>query len=66
MMGLRLTKEGIHRETFRERFGADLLDIHRPIIDKFAGYGLLYVDDTLVRLTQRGRLLSNAVFRELI
>ena len=66
MMGLRLTQEGIRRPVFRERLGEDLLDIHRPVIEKFVGYGMLYVDDEVVRLTQHGRLLSNAVFRELI
>jgi oxygen-independent coproporphyrinogen-3 oxidase len=66
MMGLRLTQEGIQRRVFRERFGADVLDIHPLTIGKFTGHGLLYVDDEVVRLTQHGRLLSNAVFRELI
>ncbi len=66
MMGLRLTQEGIRRQVFTDRFGVDLLDIHRSTIDRFAELGLLYVDDEVVRLTQHGRLLSNAVFRELI
>ncbi len=66
IMGLRLTREGIDRETFRQRFGADLLDVHRQEIDKFVGRGLLTVDDTRVKLTDEGRLLSNIVFRELV
>jgi oxygen-independent coproporphyrinogen-3 oxidase len=66
MMGLRLTREGISRRTFSDRFGIDLLDIHGPTIEKFVGYELLYVDVDAVRLTPRGRLLSNVVFRELM
>ncbi len=66
IMGLRLTREGIDREIFRQRFGADLLDVHRQEIDKFVGRGLLTVDDTRVKLTDDGRLLSNIVFRELV
>jgi oxygen-independent coproporphyrinogen-3 oxidase len=66
MMGLRLTQEGIRRSTFLERFGVDILDLHGPTIEKYVGYELLYVDSDVVRLTQRGRLLSNVIFRELI
>jgi oxygen-independent coproporphyrinogen III oxidase len=66
MMGLRLTQAGMSRAVFRERFGVDLYDLHRATIDKFIGYGMLYVDDEVVRLTQQGRFVSNAVIRELI
>lgn len=66
MMGLRLTKEGIQRVDFKERFGEDLLDLRREAIEKFEGYGMLYVDDDVIRLTPKGFLLSNAVIRELI
>ncbi len=66
IMGLRLTQEGIRRSTFSERFGVDLLEIHGPAIEKFVGYALLHVDSDVVRLTERGRLLCNVIFRELI
>lgn len=66
MMGLRLTQEGVKRTVFAERFGVDLLEVHGLTIEKYANYGLLYVDADVVRLTQRGRLLSNAIFRELV
>lgn len=66
IMGLRLTQVGIQRDEFRTRFGVDLVDLHRPIIEKYVGYGLLTVDDTAVRITSKGRMLSNAVFRELV
>jgi oxygen-independent coproporphyrinogen-3 oxidase len=66
MMGLRLTQEGIQRRVFAERFGVDLLESHRATIQKFLDCGLLYVDSDVVRLTARGRFLSNTIFRELV
>jgi oxygen-independent coproporphyrinogen-3 oxidase len=66
IMGLRLTNEGIGRNSFRKRFGIDLVDLHRTTLEKYAGYGLLTIEPDMVRLTSRGRLLSNMIFRELI
>lgn len=66
MMGLRMTREGIQRAAFRQRFGADVVTMKQAAIDKHVGYGLLYVDDAVVRLTQNGRFVSNAVIRDLI
>jgi oxygen-independent coproporphyrinogen-3 oxidase len=66
IMGLRLTQEGIDRETFRQRFGEDLLDVHPETIARYEQHGLLYVDDKVVRITTKGRLLSNMVFRDLV
>lgn len=66
LMGLRLTKEGIRRAVFRERFGDDVLNLYGGLIQKYSDYGLLYVDDEVVRLTRHGRLLSNVIFRELV
>ncbi len=66
IMGLRLTQEGIPRAGFRERFGVDLLDLHGDVIQKYAAYDLVTFDDERVRLTDKGRLLSNVVFRELV
>lgn len=66
IMGMRLTQEGIPRAAFAERFGRDLLDVHGDVIRKYAGHGLLSVDDERVRLTDAGRLLSNMIFREFV
>lgn len=66
IMGLRLTQEGIQRDTFRQRFGEDLLAIRGDVIQKYVNYGLLHVDDAQVRITTEGRLLSNAIFRDLV
>ena len=66
IMGLRLTQEGIHRETFRQRFGVDLISLHADPINKYVRLGLLDVDAQRVRLTAQGRLLSNIIFRDLV
>ncbi|NWG16673.1 MAG: radical SAM family heme chaperone HemW [Chloroflexi bacterium] len=66
LMGLRLTQEGISRAVFRERFGADVLDLYQALIEKYRSYGLLEVDEDRVRLTRKGRFLSNLIFRELV
>ena len=66
IMGLRLTEEGIHRATFRQRFGTDLVDLHRGTLGKYRDYGLLEIDSERVRITAKGRLLSNTIFRELV
>lgn len=66
MMGLRLTHVGIDLEQFQRRFGIDLLRLHGDTLQHFAAQGLLQIADGTVRLTQRGRLLSNIVLRELI
>lgn len=66
IMGLRLLETGIEWHSFRERFGIDLRDIHSAVIDRFVGYQLLEIHSRGVRLTRKGRLLSNAIFRELV
>ncbi len=66
IMGMRLTQEGIPRAGFRKRFGVDLLDVHGDVIRRFAGLGLLSVDDECIRLTDAGRLVSNVIFREFV
>jgi hypothetical protein len=36
------------------------------VFTRFAGYGIVSVSPTHVKLTDAGRLLSNALFRELV
>lgn len=66
IMGLRLTQEGIVRSAFQQRFGIDLLDLYPELIARFEDNGLLSVSSERVKLTARGRLLSNMIFRELV
>ncbi|QPC81183.1 radical SAM family heme chaperone HemW [Phototrophicus methaneseepsis] len=64
MMGMRMLQEGIQRDTFRQRFGVDIVDEYADAIKKHQNYGLLSVDDEKISLTQQGRFLSNAVIRD--
>jgi oxygen-independent coproporphyrinogen III oxidase len=65
MMGLRLTREGVSRLFFMERFGLDLEEHFRNEISELVSFGLLEwagEGNEILRLTTRGRLLGNQVF----
>ena len=66
MMSLRLTRDGVARDAFQQRFGVDVLDLHGAMLERFARQGLLEIQSNRIRFTQRGRLLGNIVFRELV
>ncbi|MCB9451756.1 MAG: radical SAM family heme chaperone HemW [Anaerolineaceae bacterium] len=66
LMGLRLTREGIQRAVFQERFDEDVMVRYGDLINDFSERGLLQIDEKAVRLTAKGRLLSNIIFRELV
>lgn len=65
MTGLRV-RRGIDRETFRSRHGVDILDQFGDALRPSAAAGLLEVDDTTVRLTRRGVLMSSEVLSALV
>ncbi len=60
MLGLRL-EEGIAFEDFQARFGKDIRDLHAATIAQLQEWGLLQVGAGRMRLTGRGRLVSNQV-----
>lgn len=66
MMGLRLTQEGISLKNFRRRFGYDLIEHHADTILRFVEYGMLELSSDCLRITEKGRLLSNVIIRDLI
>lgn len=66
MMSIRLIREGIHRPTFQRRFGVEIAERFPEGIGKMETLGLIHVESDRVRLSERGRLLSNAVIRELV
>ena len=69
MVGLRLTDEGVSNARFYDRFGAAIEDIFPDQIAKLERDGLLEWKSphkNALRLTRRGRLLGNRVFREFI
>jgi oxygen-independent coproporphyrinogen III oxidase len=63
-LGLRLNR-GMSLAAVREKFG-DLLDTCEPVFDDLIREGLLQRENDTVRLTPRGRLLSNEVFEKFI
>jgi len=65
ILGLRLT-EGIDTRAFETRYGRSVDDLHGPVFEEFIGYGLLERTPTHLRLTARGRLLSNELFQRLL
>jgi oxygen-independent coproporphyrinogen-3 oxidase len=64
-LGLRLTERGVDREAFRRRFGEDTCDHFKKEIESAGNDGLLEWagGGKFLRLTSRGRLLGNRVFR---
>ena len=65
ILGLRLT-DGIDLDAFAARYGRGVDAVHGGVIDEFVGYGLLARTATHLRLTPRGRLLSNELFQRLL
>jgi oxygen-independent coproporphyrinogen III oxidase len=63
-LGLRLMR-GLDLEDYRSRFGADLLEQYDAEINRLREAGLIEIDHKLLRLTNRGALLSNEVFAAL-
>jgi oxygen-independent coproporphyrinogen-3 oxidase len=61
ILGLRLD-EGIETDYLRRRFGIDIMSHYRQQVEEMAGIGLLEKGEGRIRLTRRGRLLSNEVF----
>ncbi len=60
-LGLRLA-EGVRLATLREKYGRDSVDHFLPILGELITQELLEEHSGSVRLTSRGRLISNDVF----
>jgi len=65
ILGLRLT-DGIDVAAFRQRYGQSVEERHGALIEEFVGHGMLERIDERLRLTARGRLLSNELFQRLL
>ena len=61
MLGLRLDT-GISVPEFEARFGASPVDVYREEFDELLPTGLVETVDGSIRLTDKGRFLSNEVF----
>jgi oxygen-independent coproporphyrinogen-3 oxidase len=76
MTGLRLTREGVSTDTFRERYGREMETVFGEEIEDLIRLGLLEWQGSpspmgkgvgvRVRLTRRGRLLGNQAFAKFI
>jgi oxygen-independent coproporphyrinogen-3 oxidase len=69
MMGLRLVMEGVSSEEFMQRYGTSLQDRFGPQINHLISIGLLEwtgEQEERLRLSKKGHLLGNQVFREFI
>jgi oxygen-independent coproporphyrinogen III oxidase len=64
-LGLRLTR-GISLQEVAAKFGADSVERHRSVVTEMVENGLMEIDDERIRLTPRGRLLSNEVFQRFL
>ena len=65
ILGLRLMR-GVDLAEFAARFGISADDAFGPAIAKHEGYGLLERVEGRLRLTERGLLLSNEVFVDIL
>jgi oxygen-independent coproporphyrinogen-3 oxidase len=64
-LGLRLNR-GVDLERARERFGDHAIDGLTPLISELVSAGLIERQSDIVRLSVRGRLLSNEVFERFL
>jgi putative oxygen-independent coproporphyrinogen III oxidase len=64
-LGLRLNA-GVDVAALEREFGAERVEPARAVVDRQVEAGLMEFEGQTVRLTSRGRLLSNDVFREFL
>jgi oxygen-independent coproporphyrinogen-3 oxidase len=64
-LGLRLVK-GVDLQVLANKFGAPAVSSFSKTVAELVANGLLHRDEKRIRLTPRGRLLSNEVFAEFI
>ena len=60
MLALR-TAEGVDLDAFRERYGIDVNERYREVVDDLVAAGVLSAGATQLRLTERGRFVANDV-----
>lgn len=65
ILGLRLT-DGVSVEEFARRHGRSVDDVYGEVLAEFESYGIVERTPTHLRLTRRGRLLSNELFQRLL
>ena len=66
MLGLRLLEQGVRDVDFSRRFGVEIGEVYPNQVPVLVQQGLLEWNDGSLRLTRRGHLLGNRVFREFV
>ena len=61
ILGLRMV-DGINADDIRRRFGIDIFEHYRKQVEEMIAAGLMEKDNSILKLTRRGLLLSNEVF----
>ena len=64
-LGLRMN-EGVDVDALKHEFGPKMVAPATETVERLVGDGLLVADGARVRLTARGRLLSNEVFQDFL
>jgi coproporphyrinogen III oxidase-like Fe-S oxidoreductase len=54
--------EGVNLEAYARRFKIDLRATHGPDLARLQEYGLIEIQNDLIKLTSKGKLFSNEVF----
>jgi oxygen-independent coproporphyrinogen-3 oxidase len=65
MVTLRL-QEGINKNSFKKRFQADIMEMFGNVFQPYIEMGCLDIDHTIIRLTRKGILISDALFADLL
>ena len=65
MLGLRLN-EGIDKKEFKDRYTLDVVDIFNEKLEKFKKDGLIYENETTLKLTDKGLDICNVIFMEIL
>lgn len=64
-LGLRLVR-GVNTAKLAAKYGAEAVERYRDALAELHGDGLIVVDGEWVRLTDRGRMISNTVFEKFV
>lgn len=59
------TCSGMDLAQMLDRFGKEYVDTSMPILEKYANDGCLVLENGIVRLTEKGIMLSDMIFRDL-
>jgi coproporphyrinogen III oxidase-like Fe-S oxidoreductase len=54
---------GVDLQEMARQFDPPVVESYRPVILELTQFGLLHMEGNVLRLTPRGRLLSNEVFQ---